>query len=259
MSEHITHKAVFVAALPHDDPERVDAEAHARSCEPCARVLAESSALVARIDRAPAPPPPSADALRRVSAAIEAETARERAGRPRSLLVATAVMAAWGVELVIAKRPAHDPASVAVSLGWALMAAALVTRARVRPRWVLAGAVAASLVLVVASAGREDAQIYALLGIKCTLLELLAAGIPFGAAIRFARQVRTSVDPWHASAIAAAGALAGQAALHLSCKVAHAGPHLLVFHFGAVLMAGLLARVGSSKWANSLAGDEPGR
>src|SRR5262249_36669968 len=38
-------------------------------------------------------------------------------------------------------------------------------------------------------------------------------------------------------AIAAAGALASQAAQMLSCPVARTNPHLLLFHFGGVLLA----------------------
>ena len=37
--------------------------------------------------------------------------------------------------------------------------------------------------------------------------------------------------------VAAAGAVASQAGQLLSCPVGHANPHLLLFHFGGVLLA----------------------
>jgi hypothetical protein len=47
---------------------------------------------------------------------------------------------------------------------------------------------------------------------------------------------------------AAAGALAGHAALHLTCPVRAATPHLLAFHAGGVLLA---AALGLSVWRSA--------
>jgi hypothetical protein len=246
VSDHVASKAAFVAALPPEDPERVEAEAHARSCAACARALVEGQALVALLERAPAPPPSSVETLARVSAVIERETAcdaRTFAGA-QPLLVTTAVLVAWALELGLAKKLVHDAASVAVSAGCALAATALATMAFTRARLAAAGAAIASLLLVLVAQG-GNSGLYALLGIKCTLIELVAAAIPFGLAVAFARRAGAPMERWYASAIAAAGAVAGQAALYLSCKVPHAGAHLLVFHFGGVLLAGLLARGGA--------------
>ena len=83
------------------------------------------------------------------------------------------------------------------------------------------------------------------IGIKCTLLEIVAALVPWIVFLRFTQGL---VGRGQGAAMAAAGALAGQAALHLSCPVAHAEPHLLVFHLGGVILAsalGALAIPGS--------------
>ena len=45
MSDHIADKAGFLAALPKDDPERLSAEDHIRSCPPCGSALAEGRRL----------------------------------------------------------------------------------------------------------------------------------------------------------------------------------------------------------------------
>jgi hypothetical protein len=244
VSDHFAAKAAFIAALAADDPERVEAETHARSCDACARALGEGRGLVAMLDRVPAPPPLSGEALARVSALIERERDRERTASMPRLLAPAAVVVAWALELAIAKKLAHGATGVVISVGWALAAASLAAWAGVRARAAAIGATVASLLLVLAAMG-DDAGVHALLGVKCTLLELVAACIPFGVAVAFARRAGHSVDPWRASAMAAAGALAGHAALHLSCKVPHAGPHLFVFHFGGVVLAALLARGGA--------------
>jgi hypothetical protein len=80
----------------------------------------------------------------------------------------------------------------------------------------------------------------------CLLTELGAAILPFAIVIR-ALARRRSAHPAPALVLAAAaGAVVAQAALHLTCPGRHAGAHLLVSHFGgvvvSVLAAGLAAR-----------------
>jgi hypothetical protein len=81
-------------------------------------------------------------------------------------------------------------------------------------------------------------------GVECTLLELFAAALPWVAFRRVA-------GPWRsrsaASAVAAAGALSGHAALHLTCPIAHADAHLLVFHFGGVVLAALIGALATPR------------
>src|SRR3982750_1487641 len=47
MNSHIADRAGFLAALAKDDPERVQAEEHARGCAPCREAFAEGLGLVA--------------------------------------------------------------------------------------------------------------------------------------------------------------------------------------------------------------------
>jgi hypothetical protein len=175
---------------------------------------------------------------------MERETRSDRSPLLQPAWAAAAVVVAWGLELAIAKKLAHDGGSIAISVSWAVAAAALASLAADRPRSAVGGAVIASLALVAVAWG-SDTGLYAALGIKCAVLELVAACIPFGVAVAAARRAGAPIEPWRASALAAAGAMAGHAALHLSCKVPHEGPHLLLFHFGGVLLAAVLAHGGA--------------
>jgi hypothetical protein len=80
------------------------------------------------------------------------------------------------------------------------------------------------------------------IGVKCTLLELVAASLPW-LAYRFAAGPSRARPA--SAAVASAGALAGHAALHLTCPVPHADAHLLVFHFGGVVLAALLGAIAT--------------
>ena len=70
------------------------------------------------------------------------------------------------------------------------------------------------------------------------LLELLAASLPW---LAFRQVAGPRREKWSSAAVAAAGALAGHAALHLTCPAAHADAHLFVFHVGGVVLAAMLA------------------
>ena len=52
-----------------------------------------------------------------------------------------------------------------------------------------------------------------------------------------ARRMEASLGRSTVTAIVSCGALAALAGQHLACEVPHAHGHLLVFHFGAVLLA----------------------
>jgi hypothetical protein len=84
-------------------------------------------------------------------------------------------------------------------------------------------------------AGR-DGGLHAMLGLHCVLFEFLGAALPLGLVLAASRRW-TRAAPTVTAAVAAAGALAGQGALHLACPEHAALPHLLAFHSGAVLLA----------------------
>jgi hypothetical protein len=81
--------------------------------------------------------------------------------------------------------------------------------------------------------------------VKCVAIELFAAAWPLGAAALAKGLVRRPRSPWATAALAASGALAGQATLHLTCPVRLAEPHLAVFHTGGVVLAALLGASAS--------------
>jgi len=241
MSEHFADRADLVAGLPDDDPERRVAEQHAEHCAACRLALAESRALMRLLDLARAPVELPAGALERAVASIERELRLE--SRKRAFVPAAFVLGAWVLETFIAKKIDTDPYAVATSMCVALIAALIAG-------WNRRGVGATVLVVfasgVFALAMGSVPMLAPAIGVKCMLLELVAASLPWLALRRLAGPVRPR---WEASAVAAAGALAGHASLHLSCRVAHADAHLLVFHFGGVVLAAVLGAVATPRTA----------
>jgi hypothetical protein len=71
--------------------------------------------------------------------------------------------------------------------------------------------------------------------LACPTWELIGAFLPLAAA---AWQFRRNPQPGALAQAAAAGALAAQAALHLSCPGRNEAVHLWMFHVSGVLIAG---------------------
>jgi hypothetical protein len=246
MSDHIADRAAFVAALPKDDPERSQAEEHARSCTTCMHALDEGARLVALLEEALPLPPPTAEALARAAEAIEFETANERRSRRWvKWAIGAGVVGSWAFQLACGIGTPIDfaPATVAVSVSVVALSVAAMLLVR-RRREVAVGAVIATSGLLVFFA-RAVPGLEPEYGIHCTLYELTAAAIPWVVAIAAARRAGIAADRWNLSAVAAGGALASQAAQHMTCPVAHAGMHLLVFHLGGVMLAALLGALGN--------------
>ena len=91
---------------------------------------------------------------------------------------------------------------------------------------------------------------FAPIELTCVRWELIGAALPLAAAaVAFRRDPR----PGALAQAAAAGALAGQAALHLSCPGRHDAVHLWSFHVAGVMLAALLGWVveGQLKSARS--------
>ncbi len=246
MSDHIAERAAFVAALPQEDPERKDAEEHTRSCASCKHALDEGLRLVALLEEALPLPPPTPEALARAAKLIEVETSHER--RARSTLkwaVGAGVVGSWVFQLACGIGTPIDfaPGTVAVSLTVVALTVAIVLFLRSRRELAVGALVAMSGLLVyVAQAvpGLEPG-----FGIHCTLYELTAAAIPWVVAMVASRRAGVVLDGWNLGAVAAGGALASQAAQHMTCPVAHADAHLLVFHLGGVVLAAMLGALGA--------------
>jgi hypothetical protein len=247
--DDLRRDAAGLAAMRPGHPERDAAFLHARDCPGCQEALRKGAALIALLDALPAPEAPPKAVLARVAAAIAAETRRARALTGRAAGVAAGV--AWVAFLLFAR---HHETAAPVWIGAVVVGLAALAVAIAGPRlggWVAAATVGAStLFALVAGTGRE---LEPAAGLHCFVSELLAGTAAFGAAMWMRRRHGEAETPWSFAAVAAAGALAGQAALNVVCGARDALPHLLVFHTGGVLVAAALgAAIGSARWVRGI-------
>jgi hypothetical protein len=233
--EELRAQAPFVAALPPGDPEREAYLAHASSCPGCMEELRKSEKLLRLIESVP-PPAPSAAALRRASAPIVAEL------RPRGAWAARAGAALLGFAVLVLVARHRDAESWAPALLVAALSAALAaTAGALRAGAIVAVAAAAAFAIAAggapgfALAGQMGGLVPGL-GLECFIAELVSAALPFTAAIFVYRR---DPRPGALAQAAAAGALAGMAALHLGCPAHTHAAHLWVFHVGGVAVAAL--------------------
>ena len=244
--ELLRRDAAGLAALPAGDPDRRDAFAHAASCPGCLRALREAEQVLRLLEQAPPPPAPGRAALRRASQQIVSELAwlaRQPAVR------AGAVLLAWVSLVALAGHRAPDgwPASIALAGAAALIAAFLGALPAA------AAALALAAAFIAATGGWPGLAPGT--GVECFLIEQVAALVPLLAVLWLAR--KTGGGPARALVpAAAAGALAGDAALHLACPARHASAHLWAFHFSGILVATLVA-VGWSRLSAGRAARAP--
>jgi hypothetical protein len=254
MTDHIADRAGFLAALSDDDPERKAADEHAGSCAICQEALEEGGRFVALLRRAlPVPasiteptssrPPPAVN-LSSPGSGLSWNDASRR-------LVWTtvgAVVVAWLFQLTVGGGFQMDRECLVVSLGILAVAIASVTVMRGKEPLAVATVVATSGLFAYLSG--TAAGLAPGIGIRCTFRELWAAAITWAIVVTIGRRRGVGFSRWNVTAIAAAGALAAHAGQHLACAVPHSDAHLLVFHFGGVLVAPVLAamsvRRGSS-------------
>ncbi len=241
--EHIRANAAALAALDGADDERVSAYAHAQGCAACTEALREGERLVAWID-ADSLPYPSAESLARARAAVLAQFP---AARGRSLLAAAGAAvsagAVFGALLLLARHAvlgARGPAEAAIVVAASMACAAGAVTGRWAP-----GAIALAFSAVFAAYGASEGSLAAVIGTHCLVTELVAALVPLGVAVILsARRVAPRGAAYLASS-AAAGALAAQAALHLTCGASQAPVHLWAFHAGGVLLAFVVGAAAS--------------
>ncbi|HYV65371.1 MAG TPA: hypothetical protein VE964_03950 [Myxococcales bacterium] len=239
--DQLRSRALALAALPPGDPDGDAAAAHARSCPGCAQALREGTRLLKVIDTELRPSPPPEAALQRAQDAVLAEMDREDRARAvpnwRSRLIfAASVLLAFGTLSALSRHRAMDAESWIVAGAAAVLAALLAGLSNTGLSVALGVNAASAALVLLAGAGTG---VSALVGIKCMAIELFAATWPFAAAALSRGMAARPSAAGPAAALAAAGALAGQASLHLTCPDAHALPHLLVFHLGGVVLASL--------------------
>jgi hypothetical protein len=242
--DQIQASAAGIAALAPSDPERRAAEAHALVCAACAAALAEARAVLALVDRALPLEAPRPEAMARARAEILREmsspgapartghTAR-RLPAPRAIAVVLAVLAGCWLLPMIKHFNAGMP--VVVSAALAVMAAAAGAAALTWGGRTLLLLPLLSLALAVFDGGSGGLQVSA--GVRCVVFELGLALAPLAAAFQLARKGRLGGGRGAVAAAAGAGALVGQAVLHVACHASPSLVHGLVFHTLPVLVA----------------------
>jgi hypothetical protein len=161
----------------------------------------------------------------------------------RRLVWATAgaVVLAWLFQLSVGGGFRFDFDCALISLAVLGVAIACVTVLRGNHRLAIATVIVTSGLFAYLSG--SAAGLAAGVGVRCTFRELWAAGLTWLCVSAVGRRAGVAFDPSKTTAIVAAGALAAHAGQHLACAVPHSDAHLLVFHFGGVLLATLLAAV----------------
>jgi hypothetical protein len=120
----------------------------------------------------------------------------------------------------------------------ALAACGLMLLARRRG---LGAALLATLVAAAPALAASPGALALATGVQCVAHELLTAALPLVALVLFRRTA--GISRAALVGIAAAGALVGDAALHVSCSAASSVIHVLVFHVGGVALAAALTFV----------------
>ena len=189
-----------------------------------------------------APAPPSANALSSATERVHRQLAAERG--LRALLPGIVIVGAAAVFGLVGLAPrvsASDWPSALLLLAAAAVAAHLaLTRRRLSLGLATLASVGLSASVGLANLAVGDGLVFSLSSLHCLSLEVVAATIPLAACAGFLWFRRASLSALHLPAIAASGALAGQAVLHLVCPDRSLS-HLGIAHFGGVLVAMLLA------------------
>jgi hypothetical protein len=238
--DHIDGAAAGIASLPSDDPERLAACEHARLCARCSEALRQAEELLAIVDGA-APPAPSPAALRRL--ARDTSAAIGMRPRPSWTYTAPGVLLAWLAALMLAKSRASATAAWVESVAVFVIALCAVLAASRARALALVSALGASIVVALIT-GTAWSGLMLLHGIKCITVELIAATLPYGAVVLSALRRRDAEQASSFAAVAAAGALAGQGALLVTCPERAHTPHLLLAHVTGVALAAALGWIG---------------
>src|SRR5580692_2660846 len=249
MSDHVADQAGFLAALSKSDPERKLADQHAQSCPPCREALDEGARLVALLRRAL--PVTRREPLTRPAAVGRPGATAALIARRLGWATAGAVVLAWLFQLTVGGGFRFSLDCGLVSLAVLAVAVGCVTLLGHHNRLAVATVVVTSGLFAYLSG--SAAGLAAGVGIRCTFRELWAAGLTWLVAWAISRRAGVTLDRSKTTAIVAAGALAAHAGQHLACAVPHSDTHLLVFHFGGVVLATLLAALGARRSQTALA------
>jgi hypothetical protein len=222
--------AAGLAALAPGDPQRDAAFEHARSCPGCAEALRAGERLLALLDALPPESAPSSAALRRAAEPVLQVLPPVRPGVALPAVVAAAALLVVAAARSTSGAPRDWIAAAALAVAAAGVAA-------LSPRLASAAPAAVALSLLAALAGGGPGPLAVGEGIQCAAIELAAASVTSLAALALWRG--DGPAPARLAAAAAAGALAAQGALEVSCLARDGAAHLLAFHVGAVALSAL--------------------
>ena len=244
----LQERSLALVTLPDGDADRAEADNHARCCDACTDALAEARAILQLLDRHGAPAPPSEAALRRARAHIAADM--RGAGGAGRVLPALAAAAGFVLVALLAKHRVTDPIALALA-GLGLAAAALRAAGMPWRSWLGLGVTlvaSAVFAAVVGGPGELDATV----GVKCVLLEAVAGSLPLATTAFLLWRRQAPYGAMVFACAAAAGALAGHAALHLTCPRRLELPHLFAFHVAGVALAALIGALVSLPFRHRL-------
>jgi len=225
--------AALVAALPEGDPDRAEFLEHARGCAECTQALHEGEKLQRLLGEVRLPAP-SEQALQRARGPVLAGL---RPAAQGWWLRGAAAIAAFVVPLLFARH--KDPEAWAAALVVLALATALAaTAGALKAGALVTLALSAGFAFAAGGVPGFPSALAAKLGAECFTIEMISAAMPLAAAAWLAR--RGNVQPGALAQAAAAGALAGQATLHLGCSAHGLPAHLWVFHVGGVLAAAVI-------------------
>lgn len=246
MTEHFSDRAPFIATLPVDDRERRLAEQHAQSCEACRDALRDGAELAAMVRQVL---PPAVVSPNDTGATRTAAIGTDRDATRRVVWAAVgALVLAWVFQLMVGGGFDVDLDCLVESLAVLGIAIASVLLVRWNKNWApIAVATVIGTSGVFAYMSGTNAGLELGTGIRCTFRELWAAGIAWTIILTLGRRAGVTFGRWSATAIAAAAALAAHAGQHLACKVPHSDAHLLLFHFGGLLLATMLGGVAAKR------------
>lgn len=224
--------------LPADDAERRAALTHAATCARCTTESRGAVLLLGALD-ALSVPPPSAAALRRAAAPVLEELARsaEKRRRVGAAIAAGASLVGFALLVGLAQQRAPLGPRWEIALALAAVAAASTASAvlfRARALWAILP-ISAATAVALGTTHALDIDAAA----RCALGEGIGASLPLAALSYLLLRRPFALGPSGAAAAAAGGALAGQAALVLTCP-SHGLEHLMLFHAGTVALAAAL-------------------
>jgi predicted anti-sigma-YlaC factor YlaD len=233
--------------------ERLRFRVHLALCRHCRSYLRQLDITARALRALPEPgiSPELADALLNRfdawAAGRKASTSTtSRGGRARTASPVLAVIAAFGLILGLASSRSSSAEDWALALALAAAAPGLAALSGRFSFGVIAAAVLAALAAALARGG--EGPLVLSNGVHCLLAEIASAAAVAGAVWLARRPGRPARARHDLVAAAAAGALAADAALHVTCGAAGSLPHLLVFHVGGVVAAAAGAMLFLRAW-----------